>query len=946
MNPTIQSTVVVTGVIFDSTFVLQAANNTAPSFSIPGMVTTDLGGSSDSVKAMTVQNDGKILLAGNNSTLLRYNTDGSLDTGLNKLNHIGFFPDFIIPQPNGSILLAASPFSENPTLIDFCLERHNSDGSLDTSFSGDGKVTIDLGGYDSLSSTVVQTDGKILLAGQSGMTDFHPLSNFSLVRYNLDGSLDTGFSDDGIVIIEDINRFTPSVSEQADHKIMVSGYGYTEANLDMVNAYVTKMRFNSDGTLDTGFGIDGKVSFNVGSNVRINTFAEQNDGKMLLTGADSSATLISLVRFNADGSLDSSFGDQGIVSTGLSMSTFLDSLQADGKILLAGFIHANDSVLMRYNSDGTLDTSFGGDGIVPINLIDNYSVTVQSDGKIVVGGSSNGDVAVARYNIDGSPDTGFYQPTVDMSNIYYTHFSPAVILDNDVHVNDVELSVQDNYKGSSITLVRHGGASADDLFSGSGNLSFTGNNAILSGFTIGAVSNNNGKLKIIFNSNANQEKVNEALSSIAYSNTFKTPSSAPIQIDWTFNDGNTGSQGDGGALVAKGISRVSLRKDDFANDHSTLGSLAIGGSTAGRIDYTNDADWFKISLVAGQEVVVNLQPSGAYNFDPYPYLYILNASGEVVTPNFGEYEPMEWYDYSNFNFKALATGDYYVGVFGSSFLELNGNNSGVNGTAIGTGSYTLSAVLVDTQGSEGNDAIVGGMANDSLFGGLGDDTYTVSPGNKVVEQPDEGMDTIISSQSYSLPVNVENLTLIGAHSINGTGNTLANTLIGNFLANNLAGDKGADVLSGGDGNDTLQGNIGWDKLEGGNGSDKLNGGNGNDFLDGGKGRDLLSGGAGSDIFYLVNALAKNTDKINDFSVSDDTIQLNKAGFSQLSHTGVLDTGSFVTGTAASDADDYIIYNPTTGALLYDADGNGAEAGVKIAVLGVDLAMTYADFVVV
>ncbi len=924
MSSTIQSTVVVTGVIFDSTFVLQAANNTAPSFSIPGMVTTDLGGSSDSVKAMTVQNDGKILLAGNNSTLLRYNTDGSLDTSLNKLNHIGFPPDFIIPQSNGSILLAASPFSENPTLIDFCLERHNSDGSLDTSFSGDGKVTIDLGGYDSLSSTVVQTDGKILLAGQSGMTDFHPLSNFSLVRYNLDGSLDTGFSDDGIVIIEDINRFTPSVSEQADHKIMVSGYGYTEANLDMVNAYVTKMRFNSDGTLDTGFGIDGKVSFNVGSNVRINTFAEQNDGKMLLTGADSSATLISLVRFNADGSLDSSFGDQGIVSTGLSMSTFLDSLQADGKILLAGFIHANDSVLMRYNSDGTLDTSFGGDGIVPINLIDNYSVTVQSDGKIVVGGSSNGDVAVARYNIDGSPDTGFYQPTVDMSNIYYTHFSPAVILDNDVHVNDVELSVQDNYKGSSITLVRHGGASADDLFSGSGNLSFTDNNAILSGLTIGTVSSKSGKLKIIFNSNADQEKVNQALSSIAYSNTFETPPSAPIQmiqIDWTFNDGNTGSQGDGGALVAKGISRVSLRKDDFANDNSTLESLTIGGSTAGRIDYEGDSDCFKISLVAGQEVVLNLQPSGKYDLDAYPGLHIVNASGQSVTP----------YYFDNY-FKVVTTGDYYVHVIGDIIFDLDGRV-----WADGTGAYTLSALLVDTQGSSGNDAIVGGMANDSLFGGLGDDTYTVSPGNKVVEQPDEGTDTIISSQSYSLPVNVENLTLIGDHSINGTGNTLANTLIGNFLANNLAGGKGADVLIGGDGYDILKGNIGWDKL---------NGGNGNDFLDGGKGRDLLSGGAGSDIFYLVNALAKNADKITDFSVSDDTIQLNKAGFSQLSHTGVLDTGSFVTGTAASDADDYIIYNPTTGALLYDADGNGAEAGVKIAVLGVDLAMTYADFVVV
>ncbi|ASF48541.1 M10 family metallopeptidase C-terminal domain-containing protein [Methylovulum psychrotolerans] len=116
---------------------------------------------------------------------------------------------------------------------------------------------------------------------------------------------------------------------------------------------------------------------------------------------------------------------------------------------------------------------------------------------------------------------------------------------------------------------------------------------------------------------------------------------------------------------------------------------------------------------------------------------------------------------------------------------------------------------------------------------------------------------------------------------------------------------------------------------------------------GGLGNDTLTGGAGSDVFRFNTApSAGNTDTVLDFTVADDTIQLENAVFTQLTATGVLNAAEFKIGAAAADANDFIIYNAGTGALSYDADGNGAGAAVQIAILGVGLALTNADFVVI
>jgi len=212
-------------------------------------------------------------------------------------------------------------------------------------------------------------------------------------------------------------------------------------------------------------------------------------------------------------------------------------------------------------------------------------------------------------------------------------------------------------------------------------------------------------------------------------------------------------------------------------------------------------------------------------------------------------------------------------------------------------------------GRAGNDTLRGWSGADTMIGGLGNDTYLVeNAGDIVTENLNQGTDTVSSRLTYALPANVERLILTGTSAINGTGNGLANGITGNSAAN------------------------------------QLNGGAGNDTLDGGLGNNRLTGGAGNDIFKFTSK--NHVDIIADYSVANDTIQLENGIFTALTATGTLAAGQFRTGAQALDANDFIIYNNTTGALLYDANGNGAGAAVQIATLSAGLGLTNADIVVI
>jgi VCBS repeat-containing protein len=228
-------------------------------------------------------------------------------------------------------------------------------------------------------------------------------------------------------------------------------------------------------------------------------------------------------------------------------------------------------------------------------------------------------------------------------------------------------------------------------------------------------------------------------------------------------------------------------------------------------------------------------------------------------------------------------------------------------------------------GRAGNDYLDGGTGVDGMYGGTGDDIYFFDTvGDYAIEAASEGQDIAYTIVSHGLVAGseIETLSALDNHSTN------ALDLSGNELANALWGNDGANLMSGAAGDDQL---IGY---------------GGDDTLLGGTGNDYLAGGLGADLFVFTTPLgAGNVDTIADFVSVDDTIVLDHNVFAGLG-LGPLGAGAFVIGTAAADADDRIIYDVTTGALLYDADGNGAGAAVQFATMAGSPLLVPSDFVVV
>jgi Ca2+-binding RTX toxin-like protein len=274
-------------------------------------------------------------------------------------------------------------------------------------------------------------------------------------------------------------------------------------------------------------------------------------------------------------------------------------------------------------------------------------------------------------------------------------------------------------------------------------------------------------------------------------------------------------------------------------------------------------------------------------------------------------------------------------------------------------------------GRDGNDQLDGGAGADALIGGEGDDTYRVDDaGDRVTEKAGNGTDTVETTlATYLLAANVEILTFTGTGSFSGTGNALDNDLTGGAGDDTLAGGAGADALHGGGGIDvasyagakaavtaslgTPGSNTGdaagdsYDSIEGLRGSryaDTLVGDDGDNVIAGGGGLDTVTGGLGADTFLFDQALKDgNVATLTDLTAGVDTIALALAIFSAAGPAGTLNANAFRIGSKALDADDRIIYNDVTGALLYDSNGSGGGGAHVFANVGAGLALTAADF---
>lgn len=392
------------------------------SFGNGGKVITDLG-AGDLSRTILVQPDGKILALGQKSqnveitfiTLTRYNSNGSLDTtfgsnGTTSL-HVGFstFPSGMILQPDGKIVVA---YTVQHSLFllsmrDFGVARFESNGSFDSSFGSGGTVLTDFAGEEDLPRSVaLQPDGKIVVVGGVKISN---VSKFGMARYNTNGSMDTSFDSDGLATPDTgSGGFLTKIVVQPDGKILVGG------RAGSTNADFMLARYNADGSPDNTFGTNGRVNTDfAGLEDMALDLRLLANGKIIACGYATTnlAQDLALARYNSDGTLDTSFGTNGKVTTdffGGNDNAASMAIQSNGKIILAGVATNNgnqDFAIARYNSNGSLDPSFSQDGKQTTAFLDTESassVALQPDGKIVALGytwsSAIGDnLALARY---------------------------------------------------------------------------------------------------------------------------------------------------------------------------------------------------------------------------------------------------------------------------------------------------------------------------------------------------------------------------------------------------------------------------------------------------------------------------------------------------------------------------------------------------------------------
>jgi len=384
-----------------------------------------------------------------------FGTDGVVNTDVDDLGESGYA---VAVQEDGKIVVAGTVILAN---LDFALLRYLPDGTLDPSFDGDGIQLLDYGtGSNDLTSVEVLPDGKIVAAGYASLAS----TDFAVVRYNADGTPDLTFSDDGVATL-DFGSFDNcyDLSVQSDGKILVVGYAYEGFFIRCGVA-----RFNVDGSADASFDGDGKMYISFGADgAQGQSILIQPDGKIIVGGYADFAGYsdFAIARLNSDGSYDITFDGDGIVTTDFgSGSDVLREmiLQPDGKIVALGRAdNAGESeiALVRYNADGSLDATFSDDGMATFSYNANseevHSLVLQDDGKIIFSFINYSQIAfiTGRISSDGSLDNGWgtdgfsANPTTPGGNAYALDLQP----DQKLIATGVQLIDGNN----QITLVRY-----------------------------------------------------------------------------------------------------------------------------------------------------------------------------------------------------------------------------------------------------------------------------------------------------------------------------------------------------------------------------------------------------------------------------------------------------------------------------------------------------------
>ena len=869
--------------------------NTAPSLrhANTGYVIGNLRFGLD-MSSMTVQPDGRILGLASHGWLSRIFPDGRVDGSFSGWGHQQLWDQAAHTNFGEVLLLDAGKFlvissrlppgktSYNQEAI--VLERYNADGSLDTQFgNGSGRSFIDSDprGMEADLNAVRLRDGSIVVAATSYQVapsgdgyGWNPYNGrLSLARYRADGTPDTSFGTGGGLTLPEPGLTPEQVAVQPDGKIIVVGRSYEYW-------YTWKvLRFNPDGTLDQAFGDRGMITEVLGESHIGNRSSVardvliQPDGKIVVVGAAPAADQMSgmqdgltVIRYLPNGQRDTTFNGDGMflrskladAGTRLPPASDWGMVEAHkvaiddmGRLLIAGVVHHGGTgtqhlsqlVFIRLRADGSFDPAFGSNGITTVSVpgarLSINDAVMLDNGELFISGVSSpldgGAVSYlhARLLPDGRLNPGFGSPSISSANEVTVQGAHGVtVLAPGANVTDSELD-QSNYAGATLTLQRQGIASAEDVFVGSKGLVFEQGHALLDGVEIGTASNVGGKLSIVFNKNATPTVVDRALQSIGYVQGHA--GIGDVILEWTFSDGNTGRQGDGGALSARFTTTVHLNTSDVPYWIGSMLDKAYPSQDPARLRED-------LLLMIGAERKINVR-FGA-------------ESGSL--PLISEERTALSLALASFETKI----DLHFGVSGIP-LDIRASANLARGTASAHGllDYGNSIWFSDLSGADQIQADVlralghvfglshpMGEPTDSIFlteieiaalqylygpstsSRIGDDTYLLNASTSNFIWDGKGIDTI-SAEGISEDVTVHlqpgfwdsigqrgtDITAAGQVTVN-YGSTIENAIGGNGN-DQLFGTSGVNSLTGGAGDDVLHGLGGHDILDGSNGTD-------------------------------------------------------------------------------------------------------------------------------
>jgi uncharacterized delta-60 repeat protein len=724
-------------------------------------------------------------------------------------------------QPDGKIVAAGSSDQGEAVVV-----RFNANGSLDTTFDGDGVVKLpppNTPGWG-FRDVALQSDGKIVALGR----DANPNESTLLARFNPDGSLDTTFGVGGLVRNTTVEGF--EVALTSDGKIVVGGGNSS--------SQIAAARYNADGSLDTTFDGDGVVSVNLGASSAVaRTVAVQADGKIVLGGLKQFFEEgFALVRLTQTGALDTTFGGDGVVITpsGISPGDGVRdvAIQADGKIVAVGVAVPAGSgfgtfALLRYNPDGSLDTTFDGDGRAfptvpgrPGGGLDG--VAVAPNGKIVaVGGAvvpgDPNESVVMRFNADGSLDTTFTttgpQPAPGIVTANFlapggegligVAFQPGGQI---VAVGQADQLIAVRYQGSPFQVppVAH-----DDSFS-------TAEDTPLSVAAPGVLGNDTDLDLDALTATIVTPPSHGTLSLAANGSFLYTPDADFHGTDTFTYLANDGTFDSNLATVTITVTPVNDAPTATPQTVTVTEDSEVTFTLAGSDKETATADLtFRITSLPSRGGLL-------LGGNPVAVGTVVAAGATLVyRPGAAAGEPGE----DAFTFVAHDTGD----------------PAGIPGNALDSTPAQVSVTI--KAAVPAGSAVLGGDGVLRVAGTLGDDTIVVTTkgsGQAVLR-------VLINGQQVGDPFPLSAVTEIRGWARAGNDTVLIEDVAAPVFFHGGAGadnmrraGPGLTLFLGGDGNDQLTGSGGADFLVGGLGSDTVTGGNGNNVLIGGDVGPLLT----------------------------------------------------------------------------------------------------------